>query len=152
MATKRRARGAGSIRQLGSGRYQGRFRGPDGVMRPAPVTFDTRLDATAWLTAQGRDVDRGLWIAPEPSTTGEGSPLRDYAAQWLAQRDLKPRTRVEYQALLDACILPTLGDVPLGRLTPASVRTWHANLNPKTPTRRAHSYSLLRAIYTTAVA
>src|SRR3954464_7707455 len=99
--TKRRTRGAGSIRQLASGRYQARFRGPDGVMRPAPVTFDTKLDANAWLTAQGRDVDRGLWSAPESSATGEGSALRDYAARWLAQRDLKPRTRVEYQALLD---------------------------------------------------
>src|SRR3954447_15323770 len=104
--TKRRTRGAGSIRQLASGRYQARFRGPDGIMRPAPVTFDTKLDAGAWLTTQGRDVDRGLWTAPEPMPAASGpTRLRDYAATWLDQRDLKPRTRAEYQALLDACIL-----------------------------------------------
>lgn len=49
-------------------------------------------------------------------------------------------------------ILPALGRHRLDKITPAMVRTWHAGLDPQAPTRRAHAYSLLRSIYTTAVA
>jgi integrase len=148
----RRANGTGNVRQLTSGRWQARFRGPDGIMRPAKVTFDTKLDANAWLKAQARDVARGLWAPPAPGVTRRTGDLRTYAQTWLAGRDLKPRTRAEYRALLDALILPGLGDVPLDRLTPTTIRNWHATLDPGTPTRRARAYSLLRSILATAVA
>jgi len=121
-------------------------------MRPAPMTFDTKLDAGAWLAAQVRDVDRGTWAAPQPAGEAQGVPtLRNYSASWLAARPLKPRTTLLYRALLDGHVLPGLGDVELTRLTPAAVRGWHASLDPSTPTRRAHAYSLLRTIMATAV-
>lgn len=148
---QRRSAGTGAVRQLPSGRWQARFRGPDGVMRPAPVTFDTRLDATAWLKAQTSDVDRGTW-SPQTKVASATSTLRDYAASWLESRELKPRTRLLYRDLLDALVLPELGDARLDRITPATVRTWYGTLPADRPTRRAHAYSLLRAIYTTAVA
>ncbi len=152
MPTKRRSNGAGAVRQLPSGRWQARHRGPDGVMRPAPQTFDTRLDATAWLAGQVRDVDRGAWVAPQPVGEAQGAPtLRSYSASWLAARELKPRTRELYRDLLAGHILPGLGDVELTRLTPQGVRNWHAGMDPSTPTRRAHAYSLLRTIMATAV-
>jgi len=150
---KRRTNGAGAVRQLPSGHWQARHRGPDGVMRPARLTFDTKLDAGAWLASQVRDVDRGTWAAPPAA--GEqhrGAPtLRSYSGTWLDARDLKPRSRLLYRDLLDALVLPGLGDVELTRLTPTTVRNWHATLDPATPTRRAHAYSLLRSIVTTAV-
>ena len=148
---KRRPPGAGTTRQLPSGRWQARFRAGDGVMRPAPVTFDTKLDATAWLKAQSVDVERGTWAPPEAKVRGDRT-LGQYADTWLAGRDLKPRTRALYRDLLDALILPGLGDAALDRITPTTVRNWHATLDPATPTRRAHAYSLLRSIFTTAVA
>lgn len=151
MPTKRRReRGTGAARQLASGRWQARFRGPDGVMRPAPQTFDTKLDANAWLKAQAGDVARGQWAAPEQRV--KVPTLKPYADEWLAARDLKPRTRALYRDLLDALILPPLGTVRLDRLSPTSVRNWWATLDEKTPTRRAHAYSLLRSILATAVA
>jgi integrase len=120
-------------------------------MRPAPVTFETKLDADMWLKGQTRDVERGVWAAPEVSRRG-GLRLRQYAETWLADRDLKPSTRALYRGLLDDLILPPLGDAYLDKIGPTSVRAWHASLNAGTPTRRAHAYSLLRSIYSTAVA
>ena len=149
---KRRAAGAGTVRVLPSGRWQARFRGPDGVLRAAPQTFDSKVDANAWLTAQAGDVSRGLWTAPEQRTSSPRQTLKAYSETWLAARALKPRTRFEYAALLEQVILPGIGDVPLDKLTPTTVRNWYATLDPKTPTRRAHAYSLLRSIMTTAVA
>ncbi len=152
MPTKRRSNGAGAVRQLPSGRWQGRHRGPDGVMRPAPVTFDTKMDAGAWLAGQVRDVDRGTWAAPQPAGEAQGAPtLRSYSTAWLAARELKPRTRLLYQGLLDRHVLPALGDVELTRLTPTTVRNWYATLDASAPTQRAHTYSLLRSVLATAV-
>ena len=62
---KRRPRDTGAIRKLPSGRYQARFRGTDGVMRPASVTFQTREDAAAWLAAELRATELGIWSPPE---------------------------------------------------------------------------------------
>ncbi len=46
-------------------------------MRPAPVTFDTKLDANAWLRAQARDVSAGRWTAPtEEVKVGRAPRLR----------------------------------------------------------------------------
>lgn len=120
-------------------------------MRPAPVTFDTKLDASAWLEAQAAEVDRGVWSAPERPETAARQTLKQYADVWLASRDLKPRTRMLYRDLLDALIVPHLGEVLVERLAPTTVRNWYATLDASTPTRRAHAYSLLRSIMTTAV-
>ncbi len=152
MAAKKREAGSGTVRQLPSGRWQARFRGPDRIMRPAPVTFDTKLDAGGWLKAQTRDVDRGVWTAPDPQRRQRPQTLGQYAEVWLAQRELKPRTRALYRGLLHDLILPGLGDAHLDQITPTSVRNWYATLDPDIPTRRAHAYSLLRSIFTTAVA
>lgn len=150
MAQKRRGRGTGSTRQLASGRWQARFRGPDGLMRPAPVTFDTKLDADAWLKSQTSDVDRGMWQAPDAVGYGPAPTLKMYAENWLATRELKPTTRRRYRQLLDLHILPALGPARLDRISPATVRTWRAQLSADHPTRNAHAYSLLRTMYNTA--
>lgn len=153
MPKKRRAKGAGTVRKLPSGRWQARFLGPDDVLRPAPTTFDTKLDANAWLRRQADDVHAGIWQPPSPvgRQPVAVTPLREYAEAWLDTRELKPRTRAEYRRVLDTLVLPDLGDVPLNRITPATVRTWFGSLDPAKPTRRAHAYGLLRTIFTSAV-
>jgi integrase len=150
MARKPRPKGTGRVRQLPSGRWQARFTGPDGQTRPAPATFDTRLDAQTWLAGQQRLVDAGAWSQPaaaRPSTT-----LRAYAEDWLEHRPIKARTRAQYRWLLDAHILPPLGDLPLDTVTTFVVRRWVETTAPGRATTRAQSYGLLRTILGTAVA
>lgn len=130
-----RAYGSGAIRRLPSGRYQARFRGPDGVTRSAMSTFDTRDDAAAWLTRQARDVSVGIWEVPAEKEVS--SDLRSYAEAWLAGRDLKPSTVQLYRRQLDELILPRLGDVRLERLAPTTVRNWHAALRKEAGERKA---------------
>ncbi|HZE16763.1 MAG TPA: hypothetical protein VE197_14245, partial [Mycobacterium sp.] len=65
---------------------------------------------------------------------------------------LKARTRVEYQALFDRLIVPTLGKAALIHLTPESIRVWHAGLGSEHVRRDSHAYGwLLHAIPATAV-
>jgi integrase len=111
------------------------------------MTFDTKLDAQAWLATVRSDLVRGAWLPPDSDIT-----LRRYSGTWLEHRTLKDRTREHYAKLLDRHILPTLGAFPLRKLTPAAVREWHAKTAPNAPTVRAHAYALLKTICATAVA
>jgi hypothetical protein len=47
--------------------------------------------------------------------------------------------------------LAPLHRLPLGMLTPQTIRAWHAGLSKGTPRRNSHAYGLLHAILNTAV-
>src|SRR3954471_19232219 len=149
-----RRRSFGAVRRLPSGRYQARYPGPDGRMRTAPDTFESRADAGRFLSAVETDMQRGLWSDPKSGDT----TLRVYADAWLAERRVRghalaPRTVDTYRHSLDMWILPFLGDLPLRTLTPAAVRRWHAEVAGSTGTTATRpAYALLRAILNTAVA
>lgn len=155
MANKPGRRGFGRIRKLPSKRWQASYVGLDDARHTAPSTFDTKGDAEAWLAAERRElVEAEDWQAPAQRTAARRAkrvPLADYAAVWLAERELKPRTRALYRDLLDRRILPELGSTTVDTLTPARIRAWHSHLDPAKPRQRAHAYALLRTICTTAV-
>jgi integrase len=139
----------GRVRQLPSGRWQARYPGPDGRDRAAPQTFASKGDADRWLSAAETDIARGKWVDPSAGET----TVRDWSTIWLTNRpDLKIRTRELYDWLLGKYVLPQIGDVAIGDLTPSLVRSWHAQVartGSPTPTRQA--YSLLRAMLNIAV-
>jgi integrase len=146
----RERRQFGRLRKLPSGRWQAAYTGPDTAVYPAPSTFATKLDAEAWLTDRRREIDRESW-SPPGAPAASAQTLAEYAAPWLAQRNLKPRTVDHYDQLLHNLILPAFGTATLPSITPAKVRDWHARMGTKTPTLRAHAYALLRTILGCAV-
>jgi integrase len=148
-ARRRSKRSFGGLRRLPSGRYQANYTGPDGRVRNAPVTFETKEDAEGWLTDRRREVKGGTW--EPPSAVAKPLTFREYADAWLIDRVLKPRTREHYRALLDQRLLPTFGDIALTAITPAMVGRWHTLEGASTPTMRSHAYALLRTILTSAV-
>jgi integrase len=81
--------------------------------------------------------------------------LRDYAPRWLADRpNLRPRTRELYESELRLHILPALGNVELGQVTPARVRSWRAELfaaGRVGMSTVAKCYRLLHAMMATAL-
>lgn len=140
----------GSVRRLPSGRYQARYTGPDLVRHTAPVTFDTKGDAETWLAMRRTDIARGAWMPPARAASA-ALTFGSYANSWLTERTLKPRTRAHYRSLLDNRILPTFKDVPLQAISPTLVRQWHAEMDTRRPTMRAHAYALFRTILGTAL-
>lgn len=140
----------GSVRRLPSGRWQARFPDGRGGLAAAPSTFGTKSDANRYLDHVRVEQDRGTWVDPNAGRV----QLAEYAARWLQQRDVRPRTRELYAGLLDHHIIPALGDMELRRLSPATVRAWFAELRdaprPGRPTA-AKSYRLLSTILKTAV-
>jgi integrase len=131
---------------------QARYTDPvSGQQVAAPVTFQTKQDADAWLSTRQADLIRGTWLS-EARKIHSRTTLTEYADSWLLRRQVKPRTRAEYRRLLDKLIVPTFGSTPLGGITAEQVRTWYSRLPPGKPTQRARAYELLRTILGTAVA
>lgn len=142
-------RGFGKLRRLPSGRWQASYIGPDLARHTAPGTFEAKMDGEEWLAAERRLITADDWLPPGQRKR-VGVTFGDYAGRWLEGRELKPRTVDLYRRILERTILPTFGDRTLSKITAADVRAWHATLNPKTKTARAHAYALLRGIMATA--
>jgi integrase len=145
---KKRGQGAGTIRQLSSGNWQVRIT-VDGVVKSAPRTFPDKIDAEAWLDAWRRG-DPNLDDHAPVARRASGLTVQKYATDWLADRDIRPRTRQHYQWLLSTYIYPDLGAVRLKSVTTDTVRKWHTAL-PDKKTTKAHAYALLRSIMLQAV-
>ncbi|MFF1557327.1 tyrosine-type recombinase/integrase [Streptomyces sp. NPDC058279] len=147
MAAKRRQ--FGRVRKLPSGRYQARYLGPDGQLRPAPETFRTKRDADDWLADKQTEMRRGDWHDPDAGKV----PFGPYALAWIKERELTSTTRQLYRSLLKHHLEPVLGSVNLAEISPPLVRRWRADkLAAGTgPTTVAKAYALLRAILGTAV-
>ncbi|WP_433610335.1 tyrosine-type recombinase/integrase [Dactylosporangium sp. CA-139114] len=150
MAKEKKARRSfGNVRELPSGRWQARYLGPDGIERKARTTFATEKEADNWLTIVQAEILRNDWSAPE---LGE-SNLDEYAVRWISERKLAPRTRENYEDLHRLHIGPHLGEMSLGDLKPATIRTWRKRLldSGTTEPQAVKAYRLLRAVLNTAM-
>jgi integrase len=143
----------GSIRRRDNGRWQARYRDPNG--RVHNRMFATRGDAARYLAGIRADLDRGDWFDPSAGRV----PLRDYADAWLKTRrvrgrPLAPRTVVQYRWQLDKHMLPSLGDHQLRQLSSAVIREWHLKItsaNGPGAVTAAKCYRLLHTICASAV-
>jgi len=115
-------------RRVGSGqaRYEVRLRGADG--RERSRTFRTKKDAERYQRGQLSAIEQGLWVDPRAGKV----TLAAWAAEW--QRTvvhLRPSTQRIHGANLRNHILPELGDVEIGKLTPSMLRAWLSALTQK---------------------
>lgn len=140
----------GRVRKLPSGRYQARYVGPDGLLRPAPETFRTKRDADDWLADKQTEMRRGDWHDPDAGKV----PFGPYALAWIEERELTSTTRQLYGSLLRHHLEPAFGGVNVDAISPPLVRRWRADklASGTGPTTVAKAYALLRAILHTAVA
>lgn len=156
----RARRGFGRIEARDNGRYRAAYTGPDRQLYRAPMTFSSRDDATAWLSARRAEIEMEVW-APEVAARGAASKslptLQAYADIWLETRKtqgraLRPTTRQQYRMLLDKFIYPTFGDKRIDKISAQDVDSWYDALAPGRETIRAQSYSLLRTVFASAAA
>src|SRR5215467_6509182 len=147
MAAKRRF---GRVRRLPSGRWQARYKGPDGIDRPAPNTFATKTGAERWLSLTEAEIVRDDWIDP-----GAGRvPFIRYAQSWVAERpNLRPKTLQLYKGLVRLHMTPALASLTVQEITEPRVRRWRKGLLDAGvgEVTVAKAYRLLKAIMNTAV-
>jgi integrase len=142
-------RSFGTIRKLPSGRWQARYRGPDGLRRSAPSTFARKSDAAQWLTLTDGELHGGGWIDPDAGRVA----LSDYAAAWISERPgLRAKTLQLYRYLLRRHVLPGFAGQTVAGISEADVRRWRADLLAAgvSPVTTAKAYRLLKSIMATA--
>jgi integrase len=121
------ARDFGNARKLTSGRWQARYRGPDGQRRSAPNTFKTEREANRWLSLKEAEVLRGEWVNPDAGKV----TVREWGERWLESvaQSLKPKTRASYESLFRTLIIPAFGNRELRSIRPIDVGEWVARVN-----------------------
>lgn len=138
----------GKVARMRSGRFQASYV-VDGQRFRAPVTFDNKSDAGSWLDMRHAELLEHRWKPAPPPERGK-ELFKDYAARWLDERELKPRTRSEYGNILRGKLLPEFGDRFIRDIEPEDVRQWYRSLDPTKKTARTHAYALMRTIMGTA--
>lgn len=138
----------------GEVRYEVRLRGTDGKERSR--TFRTKKEAERHERTQLTAIEHGLWIDPRAGKV----TLDAWATEW--QRTvvhLRETTQRIYGANLRNHILPDLGHIELGKLTPSMLRAWLSGLTtkvgrngtPLAPATVAQAYRTLNRVLAAAV-
>ncbi len=152
MAKVRRTRGGGSIRQLTSGKFQARYRWDDGVLHPAPETFETRQDAAAWLKSQADARRDSAWEPPVSMSRDTGLTCDEYFSRWILKKSaLAPRTLDNYLSMWRRLISPTFGSLKMRRVSRAQIEYWYNDLDKSKVKGTNDTYALMRQVFTQAV-
>jgi len=98
-------------------RWRVRYMGEDG--RERSKVFRRKVDADKFLNVQVSRLNRGDWVDPAAGKT----TFAKVAAVWLARPDIRQSTRERDRSYLDSMVLPRLGVLPVGRITPDDIDT-----------------------------
>jgi integrase len=139
----------GRIRKLGSGRWQARYPGPDGLLRPAPDTFARKTDAADWLAGKRTEISRDDWINPDFAAV----TLTEFGNRWIKERKLAETTRERYEFAFKGHVVPYIGHIALGDIRDQTIRSWYSDLHSAGVGSASISktYRLLHAIFATAL-
>jgi integrase len=146
----------GTIDLLPSGRLRARFRGPDGKRHNAPHTFDTLLDADAYLLTIRQQIMTGTWLSPAEQqradrvTAISGTTANELFEDYLEEGDLKQGTIDLYRYQWHRFIQDTIGALPVSDLTATDVADWRNRL-PSGARQREQTEDLLRAVLGLAI-
>ncbi len=154
--TKKEHRSFGTIIET-RGRFKVRYTGPDRQIHRAGITFTTRERAQGWLSEERKLIELHEWTPPSlrrAQVHTDELSFDEFARDWIAKRlvrgrPLKDRTREHYLDIHQRWFT-ALHELQLASITQADIDRWYHAL-PAAPTMRSHAYSLLKAIYRTAV-
>ncbi len=146
----------GTIDQLASGRLRVRYIGSDERRYTAPRTFDNLGDADTWLVGVRRDMALGTWRSPQEIESERrkaeirGTTVDQMFESYLAESDLRPRSRDLYEYQWWRLVSPILGSSAVVGLSPTDVAEWRESL-PAAPRQREQVSDLLRAVLNLSV-
>ena len=146
----------GTIDLLPSGRLRARFRGPDGKRHNAPHTFDSLVDADAYLATIRQQIMSGTWLSPAEQeradrvTAISGTTANALFEDYLEEGDLKQGTIDLYRYQWHRFIQDTIGALPVSDLTATDVADWRGQL-PSGSRQREQTEDLLRAVLGLAI-
>jgi integrase len=140
-----RRRHTGSVTLRSDGRWQVYVSLPNGHRRYAYLPRGASEDA-----AQAKLDELSAAVAARTGDLDPTSPLGRYLARWMddVAASLRPSTQRHYRMIMERHLVPALGRIPLGRLTPGDVQGYLADaaLRVSPQTVRHHRAVLRRAL------
>jgi len=134
-----------SVRKKTSGKYEARYRDPDGKQRGR--SFTTEKEAASFLKTVLYAKEVGDYVAPEAGRTTFG----EVADAWLlSKQNLKPRTRQEYRMVLNSW-LARWNARPIATIRDGDVAALMADLAARSPQTQRNVFNITRAVFTRAV-
>lgn len=129
--------------------YVVRLRTPAG--RQYERTFATKREAQLFEAEQRSAHERGTWVDPRPA---RHTTVAEWAAQWQRlNRHKAPTTKETDRAVLERHLLPRIGTVAIGAVTPIDIQSlvadWKDSYAPATVRRY---YGVVRAMFNAALA
>lgn len=129
--------------------YVVRLRTPAG--RQYERTFATKREAQLFEGEQRSAHERGTWVDPRPARE---TTVAEWAAQWQRlNRHKAPTTKETDRAVLERHLLPRMGAVAIGAVTPIDIQSlvadWKDSYAPATVRRY---YGVVRAMFNAALA
>jgi len=154
------ARAWGATRKLPSGRWQARYRGPDGKEYTGPVTYRRKREAGEWLDSQHALIGAEKWVPPnrrDKEAAAAAVTIGEAVPRWLEDLERagrKPKTIANYYSRMKVAVLPTMAGRPLSQLTRADVELWWSSYAAATtdhPSAKRSAFMSLRALCSWAV-
>ncbi len=102
--------------------WRARYWDVDGRQRSK--SFERKIDAERWLSAQLTKLDRGEWVNPEQGRV----TWADYSSQLQASRGHLAARTIETDRACHERAVPVIGRISISRLTPESLRRLMAEL------------------------
>jgi len=127
MAGKKRASGEGCVRQRSDGKWEA-YTPRDAFGKRRKVVRGTQREALSALA--------GLKAQPKVSARTGTVKIKAMLADWMERVKtpaVRPRTALNYAALIRLHIAPHFGGMQLGKLTDLHIETWYAPLYQEKP-------------------
>lgn len=120
----------------GGKRYRVRYRLPD-RSQTDKRRFKTKREAELFLASVEVTKARGEFVSASQSKI----TLGEWADLWLAnQGQLKPSTRLDYETIVRAAIMPRWSNVSLANLTHAGIQNWLTEVSVTAAPSTTRSY------------
>lgn len=112
----------GHVSKTPAGNFRANWRNLAG--KQESKTFATEREANAYLAEMEVAKTRGTYVSPRAGKT----KLVEYARRWLDGRNDEKTTVARDRSIIRTHILPTWGNVPLGKIDHSSIQQWVSKL------------------------
>lgn len=132
----KRAHGEGTISKRPDGTWEGKVSlgyDAEGKRKRKTVYGKTRQEVKGKLDELKRQIEGGTFSAAKLTVKG-------YLEQWLTEkvREVKPQTAEDYRYQLEKYVIPIIGGLELGKLTPLKVQAMCGELADRISPQRAN--------------
>ncbi|WP_285501805.1 site-specific integrase [Actinokineospora sp. NBRC 105648] len=128
-------------------RYRVRYLDPAGRERSKSFPDKQKRAADNFLLAVENDKREGRYL----DSRGDRVLFRQQAENWIKGQSDDPATREVLRSRLDSKILPALGDLPLTKIRPSTIRDWLGEIEDQAANYKVVLFSAVSGVLESAV-